>query len=79
MSRIINTEEGEREVKELCNSLHKENNANILLFLAYLDNSDILLTEIKFISWLPFEKLDPITLNTDDKLYNRLGNYSAIV
>lgn len=74
LSRIINTEEGEREVKELCNSLHKENNANILLFLAYLDNSDILLTEIKFISWLPFEKLDPITLNTDDKLYNRLAD-----
>lgn len=31
-------------------------------------------TVIKFISWLPFEKLDPITLNTDDKLYNRLAD-----
>lgn len=61
-------------MKKLCNALHKENNANILLFLAYLDKSDILLDEIKFTSWLPFEKLEPITLNADDKLYGRLSD-----
>lgn len=74
LSRIINTKEGQNEVKKLCNALHKENNANILLFLAYLDKSDILLDEIKFTSWLPFEKLEPITLNTNDKLYGRLAD-----
>lgn len=74
LSRIINTKEGQNEVKKLCNALHKENNANILLFLAYLDKSDILLDEIKFTSWLPFEKLEPITLNTNDKLYDRLAD-----
>lgn len=45
-----------------------------MLFLAYLDKSDILLDEIKFTSWLPFEKLEPITLNTNDKLYGRLAD-----
>lgn len=77
LSRIINTKEGQRVIKELCNALHKENNANILLFLAYLDKSDILLNEIKFTSWLPFEKLEPITLNADDKLYSRLSDLVA--
>lgn len=74
LSRIINTKEGQNELNKLCDALHKENNANILLFLAYLDKSDILLDEIKFTSWLPFEKLEPITLNADDKLYGRLAD-----
>ena len=61
-------------VKKLCDNLHKEINANILLFLAYLDTSGVLLEEIKFSSMLPFEDLTPITLKADDELYNRLAD-----
>ena len=36
-----------RDVSQLCAELYKENNANILIFLAYLDKSKTLLDDIR--------------------------------
>ena len=72
IARAIVKEDGKQQIINLCKNLHKENNANILLFLAYLDTSGVLLDEIKFSSMLPFEDLKPITLDVNDELYSRL-------
>lgn len=72
ISRTIVKGDGKQQIINLCKNLHKENNANILLFLAYLDKSGVLLEEIKFSSMLPFENLKPITLDANDELYSRL-------
>lgn len=72
IARAIVKEDGKQQVVNLCKNLHKENNANILLFLAYQDTSGVLLDEINFSSMLPFEDLKPITLDVDDELYSRL-------
>lgn len=68
-------EEVRKHIVKMCDSLHKTNSANILIFLAYLDKSKTLLNEIRFASLLPFENLKPITLRRDDGLYNELENF----
>lgn len=71
---ISSLKEKERndEIKVLCEKLYKEENGNILVFLAYLDKEVSLLDEIKFACWLPFEKKQPITLDRNDDIYNQL-------
>lgn len=65
--------EAKRCIVAMCDSLHKSSNANVLIFLAYLDKSKTLLDEIRFTSLLPFENLTPITLKRDDVLYQELA------
>lgn len=71
---IASLKEKERtdEIKILCEKLYREENGNILVFLAYLDKELTLIDEIKFASWLPFENLEPITLERTDDIYKRL-------
>lgn len=75
ISNMIATNEkdvAKKDVSHLCEELYKENNANILIFLAYLDKSKTLLDDIRITSMIPFEKLSPITLKQDDELYVKL-------
>jgi GTPase SAR1 family protein/predicted MPP superfamily phosphohydrolase len=53
-------------IYELCNDIHLEKNANILIFLTHHTKAQILLEHIIFTSNLPFEKIAPITLETTD-------------
>lgn len=71
---IATMKEKERneEIKTLCEKLYREENGNILVFLAYLDQDLSLIDEIKFASWLPFEKMQPITFEQNDSIYKRL-------
>lgn len=76
ISNMIATNEkkdvAKRDVSQLCAELYKENNANILIFLAYLDKSKTLLDDIRITSMIPFEELPTITLRQDDELYVKL-------
>ena len=62
----------DEEIKTLCEKLYREENGNILVFLAYLDKDLSLIDEIKFASWLPFENMQPITFEQNDSIYKRL-------
>jgi predicted MPP superfamily phosphohydrolase/GTPase SAR1 family protein len=53
-------------IENLCNDIHLEKNANILIFLSHHTKAQILLESIVFTSWLPFENVKPITLESDD-------------
>lgn len=68
----LNSDEGKKEVIGLRNSLHKEESANILVFLAYLDKNKVLLDELQLATWLPFEDVAEATLRHDDVLFEKL-------
>ncbi len=53
-------------IYDLCNNIHLEKNANILIFLTHHTKAQTLLENIIFASNLPFEKIAPITLETTD-------------
>jgi len=71
----LDGDEKKKEIKCLCEKLYKEENGNILVFMAYLDKDLSLIEEIKFASWLPFENLTPITLDQGDELYKQLADF----
>lgn len=54
-------------IYELCNNIHLEINANILIFLSHHSKAQILIDNIVFTSEIPFEKASPLTLNKDDE------------
>lgn len=68
-------DERKSEIKKLCEKLYKEENGNILIFMAYLDTDLSLLEEIRFASWLSFEDLKPITLDQNDEIYKQLATF----
>lgn len=80
ISNMIATNEkdvAKKDIAQLCTALYKENNANILVFLAYLDKSKTLLEDIRITSMIPFENLRAITLKQDDELYTELDKLAS--
>lgn len=59
-------EQHESLITKLCKDIHLEENANILIFLSHHTKAHTLLDNIVFTSWLPFENVNPITLDIDD-------------
>ena len=53
-------------IYDLCNNIHLEINANILIFLSHHSKAQILIDYIVCTSEIPFEKTTPITLNKND-------------
>lgn len=53
-------------IYDLCNNIHLEINANILIFLSHHSKAQILIDNIVFTSQIPFESSSPLTLNKDD-------------
>lgn len=68
----LDSGEGKQEVENLSNTLHKEESANILVFLAYLDKHKILLDELRLATWIPFEGVAEATLHPNDILFEKL-------
>lgn len=75
ISTIINTDKGSAIIKKLCKELHKEQNANILVFITHHNGDNNLLEELLFSSMLPFESYEPITLKTTDALFTFLSSF----
>ncbi len=73
ISTMINKKEGEEIVKTLCRELHKEQNANILVFITHHNGDNNLIEELLYSSMLPFEDYTPITLKPSDPLFSFLS------
>jgi len=72
LAEIIGKEEGKSAVKYLCANLHKEKNANILIFIAHHTKDDFLIEEATFTAMVPFEDIAPITLERHGHFYEMI-------
>ncbi|HEY5591888.1 MAG TPA: metallophosphoesterase [Paludibacter sp.] len=72
LAELIGKEEGKKAIKYLCANLHKEKNANILIFIAHHTKDDFLIQEATFTAMAPFENIEPITLERNGHFYNML-------
>lgn len=79
ISTILSESKGKKILNEMCNNLHVEENANILVFLTHHTNNNDLLEEILFASMLPFENYKPITLKTDDQFFKFLSEFVTTI
>lgn len=70
IAELIGKEEGKKAIQYLCANLHKEKNANILIFIAHHTKDDFLINEATFTAMVPFEDIEPITLERDGHFYN---------
>lgn len=73
LSKMLETEECKKEIDKFRDTLFNESSSNILVFLAYLDNNQVLLSELQFATWLPFEKYPEVTLSQEDPLFSQLS------
>ena len=62
-------------IESLCENIHLEKNANILIFLSHHTKAQLLLDNILFTSWLPFENTLPITLDVEDPFSKFISNF----
>ncbi len=72
ISDIINTDEGKTQLKELFEYLHLEDNANILVFITHHTNDISFINDSLFSAMLPFENIQPITLEKDGIYYHHI-------
>lgn len=63
-------------IYELCNNIHLEINANILIFLSHHSKAQVLIDNIVFTSEIPFEKASPLTLNKDDEFVKFITEFT---
>lgn len=63
-------------IYELCNNIHLEVNANILIFLSHHSKAQILIDNIVLTSQIPFEKYTPISLNKDDEFVQFITEFT---
>lgn len=63
-------------IYDLCNNIHLELNANILIFLSHHSKAQILIDNIVFTSEIPFEKASPLTLNKDDEFVKFITEFT---
>lgn len=72
ISEILNTEQGKAILLKLCNNLHKDRNANILIFTAHHSKDASLIDNATIAIMEPFERISPITLEKNDSYYTLL-------
>lgn len=63
-------------IYDLCNNIHLEINANILIFLSHHSKAQILIDSIVFTSEIPFEKANPLTLSKDDEFVQFITEFT---
>lgn len=74
ISNLINDNKADGIVQRLCDNLHKEQEANILIFLVYHNGTEKQMEDLLFASMLPFENYKPITLELDDPLFEGVND-----
>lgn len=67
---MLSNEEGKQVVKYLCENLHKDKYANILIFVAHHSKDSFLIDEAILSSMIPFDNITPITLELNGSYYN---------
>jgi len=63
-------------LKPYLQSLYKDDVANIIIILTYLNSGNFIIDELKFVSMLPFENCDELTLGSNDIVYKELETIS---
>jgi len=63
-------------IYDLCNNIHLEINANILIFLSHHSKAQVLIDNIVFTSEIPFEKASPLTLQKDDEFVKFITEFT---
>lgn len=63
-------------IYDLCNNIHLEINANILIFLSHHSKAQILIDHIVLTSEIPFGKATPLTLNKDDEFVKFITEFT---
>lgn len=63
-------------IYSLCNNIHLEINANILIFLSHHSKAQILIDNIVFSSQIPFENATPITLDKNDEFVKFITEFT---
>jgi len=63
-------------IYDLCNNIHLEINANILIFLSHHSKAQLLIDNIVFTSQIPFEKSSPLTLNKNDEFVQFIAEFT---
>lgn len=63
-------------IYEMCNNIHLELNANILIFLSHHTKAQILIDNIVFTSQIPFEKSTPISLDRNDEFVKFITEFT---
>lgn len=66
----------ENLIYRLCEEVHLEINANILIFLSHHTKAQVLIDNIVFASQLPFESAEPLTLNRDDEFVKFITEFT---
>ena len=61
---------------DLCNNIHLEINANILIFLSHHSKAQILIDNIVLTSQIPFENFAPLSLNKDDEFVKFISEFT---
>lgn len=79
ISSFIHEKRGEEEIKRLCNNIHTESNANVLIFLTHHTSENNLIEELLFASMLPFESREPITLAINDPFFSFLQTFVSTI
>ena len=74
ISQLVNDNQADGIVQELCMNLHREREANILIFLVYHNGTEKQMEDLLFASMLPFEDYKPITLDRDDPLFKGIND-----
>ncbi len=72
ISSILTTTQGQKELKYLCDNLHEDKCANILIFITHHTKDRNLIDEATFATMLPFNHIEPITLEKNKEYYNIL-------
>ena len=63
-------------IYELCDNIHLEINANILIFLSHHSKAQILIDSIVFTSQIPFEKSTTLTLDKNDEFVKFIAEFT---
>ena len=76
ISQIKDEKKQSEIVEHLCNNMHKEKEANILIFLVNQNVVPDVIEQLLFYSCLPFENLIPVTLDTKDRLFSQIKSFA---
>ena len=68
-------ESHEKLIEELCENIHLEKNANILIFLSHHSKAQLLIDNIVFTSEVPFENAVPVSLDKDDQFVSFIADF----
>lgn len=83
LAKLVNKSDGMHIVTDLCSSLHKEESANILIFLVYHTEDESLIETLILAGMYPFEKYEPITFRNDDpvvkQLFSTVDNIKSVL